>query len=583
MKKNRTFDKNQIVVLCLSLICVLLVFIIFFVSNHTISSVKHTPDGVTRAEVEEAYEFLDQSDAMQAALGDLSEMDVVTYGEYQQFLEQLHLWDVVELKAFSDWNDRKKEGVSLAVLLESRDEIRELFETMDAEPEPQIEESPIAETTPSIPQVDEHTNIRVLLLQGGEPLAKEIRFSANETYEISWKGKTKEKKKNQVIRAGQLKLAVGETAVIKSKKGEVYLADSQGNRDTLGYQGSFRITRYEGGYAVVNVVNIEDYLDGVVQSEMPAYFEEEALKAQAVCARTYIVKQLMQENYPQYEADVDDSVRFQAYNKSAPDERALEAVDATRGMILVESGLPINAYFFSTSHGVTSGREIWGLSELDYLQPVCGRPDVKLPDLSDEESFRTYIRESNAKDYDASSSYYRWKAALDVSAHLEEVKTLLRGIDEIRTDCVIIKDSAGQEVPIVVMDSWDEVQQLKVLERSASGAVLRLLIVFSDGSAELSNENYIRQVLGIWMETLQDKDGSFVKVGELLPSVYFYIQPVKEGIVLFGGGLGHGIGMSQYGANGLAAKGADMEEILDFYYQDVELQQLYSDYDENQD
>ena len=291
----------------------------------------------------------------------------------------------------------------------------------------------------------------------------------------------------------------------------------------------------------------------------------------------------MQENYPQYEADVDDSVRFQAYNKSAPDERALEAVDATRGMILVESGLPINAYFFSTSHGVTSGREIWGLSELDYLQPVCGRPDVKLPDLSDEESFRTYIRGSNAKDYDASSSYYRWKAALDVSAHLEEVKTLLRGIDEIRTDCVIIKDSAGQEVPIVVMDSWDEVQQLKVLERSASGAVLRLLIVFSDGSAELSNENYIRQVLGIWMETLQDKDGSFVKVGELLPSVYFYIQPVKEGIVLFGGGLGHGIGMSQYGANGLAAKGADMEEILDFYYQDVELQQLYSDYDENQD
>ena len=68
-----------------------------------------------------------------------------------------------------------------------------------------------------------------------------------------------------------------------------------------------------------------------------------------------------------------------------------------------------------------------------------------------------------------------------------------------------------------------------------------------------------------------------MKAGELLPSAYFYIQPVKEGIVLFGGGLGHGIGMSQYGANGLAKQGADMEEILDFYYQDVELQQFYSD------
>ena len=88
------------------------------------------------------------------------------------------------------------------------------------------------------------------------------------------------------------------------------------------------------------------------------------MKAQAVCARTYIVTQLMQDNYPQYDADVDDSVRFQAYNKAAPDTRVVEAVDATRGQILSKDGLPINAYFFSTSHGVTSGREIWGLSAL---------------------------------------------------------------------------------------------------------------------------------------------------------------------------------------------------------------------------
>lgn len=577
MKKNRIFDKNQIVVLCLSLTCVLLVFIIFFISNNTMSSLKHAPDGVTRAEVEEAYEFLDQSDAVQAALGDLSETDVVTYGEYQQFLEQLHLWNVVELEAFSDWNDRKKEGVSLAVLLESRDEICELFETMDAEPEPQVEESPIAETTPSMPQVDEHTNIRVLLLHGGEPLAEEIRFSANEPYEISWKGKTKEKKKNQVIRAGQLKLAVGETAVIKSQKGEVYLADSQGNRDTLGYQGSFRITRYEGGYAVVNVVNIEDYLYGVVQSEMPAYFEEEALKAQAVCARTYIVAQLMQDHYPQYEADVDDSVRFQAYNQSAPDARVVDAVDATKGKILSKDGLPINAYFFSTSHGETSNREIWELSALDYLQPVRGNADSELIDLSDEDTFRGYIREKQEDDYDVSSGYYRWKATLDLTTHLSDVKTLLQGIDEVRTDCVIIKDNSGQELTAEAMSEWEEVQQLKVLKRSSSGAVLQLQIIFAEGEVLLSNENYIRQVLGLWMTALQDQNGHAVNRSELLPSAYFYVQPVKEGIVLFGGGLGHGIGMSQYGANCLAGQGADMEEILDFYYQGVDLYQLYSD------
>ena len=482
--------------------------------------------------------------------------------------------DAGNFEEILDWDARKDEGVSADVLAESRDMIAELFETTEAEQEKR-EEPPVVEALPSMPQIDENTTIRVLLLQDGMPVAKEIRFSANEAYSISWCGKTKEKKKNQVIRAGQLKLEVGQSAVVQSKKGEIYLADEQGNRDTLGFSGSFRITRYDDGYAVVNEVKIEDYLYGVVQSEMPAYFEKEALKAQAVCARTYIVTQLMQDNYPQYDADVDDSVRFQAYNKAAPDTRVVEAVDATRGQILSKDGLPINAYFFSTSHGVTSGREIWGLSALDYLQPVRGNKDTDMPDLSDEETFRTYIRESDADDYDAPSSYYRWKATLDIGSHLSDVKTLLRGIDEVQPECVIIRDSHGQETTAVAMDSWEEAQQLKVLERSSSGAVLRLLIVFSDGEVELSNENYIRQVLGIWMNTLQDKDGSKVKPGDMLPSVYFYVQPVKDGIVLFGGGLGHGIGMSQYGANGLAKQGADMEEILDFYYKDICLEQLY--------
>ena len=583
MKKNRTLDRNQIVVACLFMVCMLLICIIFFISNRTVPAAKNTSGCVTREDVAEAYAFLGQDEAVQKALERSPESRLFTYGDYREFLEELHLWQAGNFADFLDWDAKKKEGVSEDVLMESRDAVAGLFETAQAEPQmTQIEDQVVHAPLQEMPDVDEDTRIRVLLLQNGEPTAEEIYFSANGSYEISWDNKTKEKKKYQVIRAGQLKLSVGQTAVVSSKEGEVYLADAQGSRDTLCYKGDFRITRYEEGYAVINEVNIEDYLYGVVQSEMPAYFEKEALKAQAVCARTYIVKQLMQENYPQYEADVDDSVRFQAYNRSAPDERALEAVDATRGMILTKDGLPINAYFFSTSHGVTSGREIWGLPELGYLQPVCGRPDGDLPDLSDEELFRTYIGAGNADDYDASSSYYRWKATLDPDAHLEDAKTLLQGIDEIRTDCVIIKNSAGQEVSVAAMDAWDEVQQLKVLERSASGAVLRLLIVFSDGTVELSNENYIRQVLGVWMETLQDKEGSAMKAGELLPSAYFYIQPVKEGIVLFGGGLGHGIGMSQYGANGMAAQGADMEEILDFYYQDVELQQLYAGHDDSQ-
>lgn len=575
MKKNRIFDKNQIIVAGLLCVCVLLVFIIFFISHRTVPTVGGAQLPVTRAQVQEAYAFLEQDEAVKTALSG-AQMDAITYGDYREFLEQLHLWEAVDLEQLLDWEQCRHQNVSADMLSASRDIVAELFETSAASPEKRAQNG-ADETVQVMPQVDEHTKIRVLLLRAGEPVAKEIRFSANEAYTISWNGKTKEKKKNQVIRAGQLKLNVGQTAVVQSAEGEVYLADESGSRATLGYSGSIRITRYADGYAAVNEVEIEDYLYGVVQSEMPAYFDREALKAQAVCARTYIVAQLMQDNYPQYDADVDDSVQFQAYNKAAPDARVVEAVDATRGQILSKDDLPIHAYFFSTSHGVTSGREIWELPSLDYLQPVRGNQDAEMPDLSGEKNFRAYIEEENSKDYDASSRYYRWKAQLDLSDHLADVKTFLKGIDETQTERVIIRDSNGRETTKAAMDAWEEAKQLKVLERTSSGAVKKLLIVFSGGEVELTNESCIRQLLGIWMTGLRGRDGSSLPVGDMLPSAYFYVQPVEDGVVLFGGGLGHGIGMSQYGADGMAKQGANMREILDFYYQDVSLEQLYGE------
>ena len=295
MKKNRTLDRNQIVVACLLFICVLLICIIFFITNRAVPAATQTSACVTREDVAQAYAFLEQDEAVQAALDPFPSDRMFTYGDYREFLQELHLWEAVDLEDLLDWDAQKKEEVSEDVLTESRNVIAELFETADMKP--QMEEEPV-DTDPmpsAAPVVDADTKIRVLLLQKGEPTAKEIRFSANETYEISWDEKTKKKKKNQVIRASQLKLSVGQTAVVTSEKGQVYLADADGNRDTLCYRGSFCITRHEDGYAVVNEVNIEDYLYGVVQSEMPAYFEKEALKDEAVCARAYIVKQVMQE------------------------------------------------------------------------------------------------------------------------------------------------------------------------------------------------------------------------------------------------------------------------------------------------
>lgn len=92
---------------------------------------------------------------------------------------------------------------------------------------------------------------------------------------------------------------------------------------------------------------------------MPATYEKEALKAQAVCARTYAWKQIQEQRLHELEADVDDTVNFQVYGNMEPQKAATEAVRETEGQILCQNGEAVEAYYFSTSAGVTSTDEIW--------------------------------------------------------------------------------------------------------------------------------------------------------------------------------------------------------------------------------
>ena len=124
--------------------------------------------------------------------------------------------------------------------------------------------------------------------------------------------------------------------------------------DETVYPGSFVIYKSEEGLLVVNELDLEMYLRYVVPSEMPSSYEKEALKAQAVCARTYAWKQMQEGRFSEYGADVDDSVSCQVYQNIAPQEASSRAVEETKGKIICQDGQPVEAYYFSTSAGVTS-------------------------------------------------------------------------------------------------------------------------------------------------------------------------------------------------------------------------------------
>ena len=293
------------------------------------------------------------------------------------------------------------------------------------------------------------------------------------------------------------------------------------------YRGSLTIYKDENGLRIVNTLPLEEYLWAVVPSEMPASYPEEALKAQAVCARTYACVQMTDSYLESLGAQVDDSVSYQVYQNSGEAEEAIRAVEETSGEVLLNQGALINAYYFSTSHGKTSTDQVWAASApSSYLQSVeCT--------------------------FDSEEPWYQWKVEISLAKILENLQGMFDGISSV----------AGIETGG---------------ENTGEG-VLKLIARTDQGDKELHNEYDIRTVLAPEGLTITRQDGSQVMGSSLLPSAYFTLEEKKDsqgnlaGYLIHGGGYGHGVGMSQNGAKGMAEAGKNYREILSYFYKDVEI------------
>ena len=142
--------------------------------------------------------------------------------------------------------------------------------------------------------------------------------------------------------------------------GKVIFRNCSRSQGTPSYRGQMELLRTEDGIVAVNEVLLEEYLYSVVPSEMPAKYPFEALKAQAICARTYAYGHMEHAGYPQYGAHVDDSTSYQVYNNILEQESTTTAVKETYGQLLrTESGALAGTYYYSTSCGVGSDANVW--------------------------------------------------------------------------------------------------------------------------------------------------------------------------------------------------------------------------------
>lgn len=323
---------------------------------------------------------------------------------------------------------------------------------------------------------------------------------------------------------------------VSCESGKIYIRGEDGSVNGYGYTGVFHLTREQEGIVIVNELPIEDYVRCVLPSEMPCSFGKEALKAQAVCARTFAYDQMRGGSYAKYGANMDNTTAYQVYHAAEPVDATNQAVDETEGKVLLQNGELITCYYFSTSPGATETLEVWDTESPEYLETVMVFSEMT-DSLSLETVFMEWIEQA-PESTDSASPYYRWDAALDI----------------------IGKQDA----------EYGKIQELQIKERSKAGYVLQLDIICQNGTKTLEKENEIRNYLGKYIKELTLQDGTVREDFSTLPSACFRIAGITDDRVkLRGGGFGHGIGMSQYGADSLAGQGYTYEEILNYYYHDV--------------
>lgn len=319
--------------------------------------------------------------------------------------------------------------------------------------------------------------------------------------------------------------------------------DSEGYRGRIIYQEA---TNKEDAFVVINELPLEEYLYGVVPSEMPSGYPMEALKAQAICARTYAVIHMMNPGYPDYNVHVNDTTAFQVYHNIDEQESTNRAVDETRGMLLFQ----------------TNGEE---LVETCYYSTSCGL----IREASTNVEFKEHITRTNSSDIEANESWYRWwyeVTDLDKSELLERMQARYKVNPKYVLTCTG-KDTY-ESLPV---NELKTIQEFFVSKRGDDGVAEELMIHTAKNVYKVVGEYNIRYVLNDASAAVIKQDGSKVEMATLLPSAYISLEAVKQndtvtGYEIIGGGYGHGVGMSQNGAKGMANLGYTVDQILDYFF-----------------
>ncbi len=362
------------------------------------------------------------------------------------------------------------------------------------------------------------------------------------------------------------------------------------------YRGTLEIANIDGRLVVINELDLDEYLCTVVPGEMPAAFGPEPLKAQAVAARTYALRSIQSSGYSSYGAHVDDSVLSQVYNNVPGHPAAAEAVKFTAGEVLFYGGATVDARFFSASCGSTAHyHEVWQDpatgsfpgEPVPYLQALSQVPGNAF-NLDSEGEASAFLERSDWQGYDSASPYFRWIIKMSGAQLTASINHNLAQRYQEQPEYILTREG-DSFIPVEIpRNPLGLLQDIRVIRRGAGGNIMILEVEGTNGAYRIMKEYNIRFTLRP-VNYLSDGepvileryDGSRLDDYPLLPSAFacFDVERNDAGeiteIFIRGGGSGHGVGMSQYGAKGMAEAGYDYRGILEHYYPGAELRRVY--------
>ncbi len=304
------------------------------------------------------------------------------------------------------------------------------------------------------------------------------------------------------------------------------------NKRDLKFLGDFDIYAWGDKVKAVNIVDIKDYIASVIGSEMIPKVPYEALKAQALAARTNLFR-TAGSHHPNEPYDICSEDHCQVYlGLERVSHETLKVSEETDGEIITFNGEPIEARYSKCCGGVMERFSVvWGGDDKPYNMNLYDGEGNGLKDISSEEGFESFLNQGDAFcniNFPGIENLYRWEIIYSKRDLLE---------------------SLGRFFKI------EKIFGFEGIKRGYSGRIYEMKVLTDKGDITLKGEYFIRWVFG----------------KPFLPSSAFKIYQKGDGFVLKGMGWGHGVGMCQMGAIGMALKGYNYVDIVQHYYPGVDV------------